>query len=95
MDQFIEGKNPYVILELENGQKSSFEEIKKVRRAPGQPAAWGSTPAAAVCDHAVTCFLCLQAYRRLALVKHPDKAKNTNAGGYPEAVAACCCCSWS
>lgn len=58
--------------------------LKRSRRCaevPGLPAACRSTPAAAVCDHALTCFLHLQAYRRLALVKHPDKAKNTNAGG--------------
>lgn len=30
MDQFIEGKNPYEILELKNGQQSTLEEIKKV-----------------------------------------------------------------
>lgn len=30
MDQFIEGKNPYKILELKNGQQSTLEEIKKV-----------------------------------------------------------------
>jgi hypothetical protein len=30
MDSFIEGKNPYEILELENGQQSTTEEIKKV-----------------------------------------------------------------
>jgi hypothetical protein len=29
MDSFIEGKNPYEILELESGQQSTSEEIKK------------------------------------------------------------------
>lgn len=33
MDQFVEGKNPYTILGLENGQQSSIDEIKKVRNA--------------------------------------------------------------
>lgn len=33
MEQFIEGQNPYEILELKDGQQSSLEAIKKVCRA--------------------------------------------------------------
>lgn len=33
MDQFVEGKNPYTILGLENGQQSTVDEIKKVQSA--------------------------------------------------------------
>ncbi|KAF8065588.1 hypothetical protein HT031_003189 [Scenedesmus sp. PABB004] len=47
MEQFVEGKNPYAILGLED-PKCGIDDIKK-------------------------------AYRRLALIKHPDKAKTPNA----------------
>jgi hypothetical protein len=33
MDQFVEGKNPYTILGLEQGEKSTLDEIKKVKHS--------------------------------------------------------------
>jgi hypothetical protein len=35
MDQFVEGKNPYTILGLEQGEKSTLDEIKKVKSLEG------------------------------------------------------------
>jgi hypothetical protein len=52
MDQFVEGKNPYTILGLEKGQKSTPDDIKKVDTqrmllsvAAAAAAAGGSAPA--------------------------------------------------
>lgn len=83
MDQFVEGKNPYTILGLDKGAQSTLDEIKKVghivlRRMHDIYSTWGSPAHAA----AVLCCCCmLQAYRRLALIKHPDKAKNKETAG--------------
>lgn len=97
MDQFVEGKNPYEILGLENGQSSTLDEIKKVSLRKEQRAAAVSwvTPPSLPSTHTpnTPLYACIyvslskqqQAYRRLALIKHPDKAKTPNAGG----CAAC------
>jgi len=87
----VDGKNPYEILGLENGQQSTLDEIKKVWMlgccccglAPraGTTCPCKATPLPTTMSYA---FL-LQAYRRLALVKHPDKAKTPNAG-----LSSCC-----